>query len=267
MSNQEAFVYCWTDRKTNMLYVGCHKGQQDDGYVCSSKWVLEEYNKRPEDFTRQIIAEGTQDDCLMLETSILKSVDAKHNPEYYNQHNGDGKFILKKGHTKKPWSQERREEFSKTRKSKESVEKWRKSYSSYKPTQETLQKQKENTPRGEKHWMYGNHVQLPNFSFAGHHHTEESRKDMSQKRQGAGNPNYGKKHIFIQESRDRMSKSHIGKTTWMKGKHHNPDSIQKISKKLKGRKIPPEVIQKRIETRKRNKELKIQAMKAFTNEQ
>lgn len=25
MSNQEAFVYCWTDHKTNMLYVGYHK--------------------------------------------------------------------------------------------------------------------------------------------------------------------------------------------------------------------------------------------------
>lgn len=95
MQNQEAFTYCWIDHKTNMLYIGYHKGQQDDGYVCSSKWMLEEYNKRPEDFTRMILAEGTQDDCLMLETSILRSVDAKHNPEYYNQRNDDEKFVLK----------------------------------------------------------------------------------------------------------------------------------------------------------------------------
>jgi len=95
MKNQEAFTYCWTDHLKNMLYVGCHKGSEDDGYVCSSKWMLEEYTKRPDDFTRQIITEGTYDDCLMLEATILKTADAKNNSDYYNQHNGDGKFVCK----------------------------------------------------------------------------------------------------------------------------------------------------------------------------
>lgn len=106
MQNQEAFVYCWTDHKTNMLYVGYHKGQQDDGYVCSSKWMLEEYNKRPEDFTRQIIAEGTQGDCHNLEVTILKSVDAMHSDRFYNQTNGDKKMV---------WTERTREAASKTR--------------------------------------------------------------------------------------------------------------------------------------------------------
>src|SRR6185312_5620236 len=83
MKNQEAFTYCWTDHLKNMLYVGCHKGSEDDGYVCSSKWMLEEYTKRPDDFTRQIITEGTYDDCLMLEATILKTADAKNNSDYY----------------------------------------------------------------------------------------------------------------------------------------------------------------------------------------
>lgn len=94
----EAFVYCWTDKLYNKLYVGMHKGLPSDGYICSSKLMLSEHNKRPNDFTRQIIAEGNIDDMLSLETAILKSVDAKNDKQFYNMHNGNGKFILK-GHT------------------------------------------------------------------------------------------------------------------------------------------------------------------------
>jgi hypothetical protein len=54
----EAFIYRWTDHKKNMFYVGSHKGPKDDGYVCSSKLMLEQYKERPKDFSRHIIAEG-----------------------------------------------------------------------------------------------------------------------------------------------------------------------------------------------------------------
>lgn len=91
----EAFVYCWTDRKTNMLYVGSHKGSTDDGYICSSKYMLVEYNKRPEDFSRQIIAEGSLSDIRKLEAKILQSVNAALNEQFYNRHNCDEKFYLK----------------------------------------------------------------------------------------------------------------------------------------------------------------------------
>ena len=37
---KEAFVYCWTDHKTNKLYVGVHKGSINDGYICSSKYTI-----------------------------------------------------------------------------------------------------------------------------------------------------------------------------------------------------------------------------------
>lgn len=51
---KEAFLYCWTDLVNHKLYVGVHKGIQNDGYICSSKKMLEEYNKRQEDFKRKI---------------------------------------------------------------------------------------------------------------------------------------------------------------------------------------------------------------------
>lgn len=96
----EAFVYCWTDHKNNMLYVGSHKGNPDDGYVCSSKYMLEQYKLRPQDFTRQIVAQGLFADIRKLESVILKLVNARTNESFYNQSNADANFTLK-FHTEK----------------------------------------------------------------------------------------------------------------------------------------------------------------------
>ena len=37
MELHEAFVYRWTNVTLGSIYVGYHKGSQDDGYICSSK--------------------------------------------------------------------------------------------------------------------------------------------------------------------------------------------------------------------------------------
>ena len=88
----EAFVYCWTNTETDKLYIGYHKGSPDDGYVCSSKRMLEDYKKDPSVFSREIIATGTHADMLVFETALLKSVDARNDPQFYNLQNGDGNF-------------------------------------------------------------------------------------------------------------------------------------------------------------------------------
>lgn len=75
----DSFVYCWTDVLTNKLYVGSHKGNIDDGYICSSKHMLKEYKERPTDFKRQIIAEGSYLDIKKLEQIILTTVNAAKN--------------------------------------------------------------------------------------------------------------------------------------------------------------------------------------------
>ena len=72
--NPEAFVYCWSDNATAKVYVGVHKGTPDDGYVCSSKRMMPEYKARPQDFSRQIIAQGTLNDCAVLEVAIIKKL-------------------------------------------------------------------------------------------------------------------------------------------------------------------------------------------------
>lgn len=94
----EAFVYKWTDNLTGKFYIGSHKGSPDDGYICSSKLMKERYNERPEDFSREIIAEGDHKNMIALEAEILDEVDARANTYYYNQTNGNENWYCK-GHT------------------------------------------------------------------------------------------------------------------------------------------------------------------------
>ena len=54
--------------------------------------MLDEYQKRPNDFTRQIIAEGCVDDMFKFEGTILKLFDVRNDQNFYNQHNGSGDF-------------------------------------------------------------------------------------------------------------------------------------------------------------------------------
>jgi len=107
----EAFVYCWTDKLTNKLYIGSHKGSVDDGYVCSSKNMMKEYKKRPQDFSRQIVAKDTFTNIRKLESIILKSVNAALDEQFYNMHNNDGNFYFE-GWKKGQLSEEHRKNMS-----------------------------------------------------------------------------------------------------------------------------------------------------------
>jgi len=100
MPTKEAFVYCWTDHGTNKLYIGWHKGSTDDGYICSSNYMKEQYNERPNDFTRQIIASGSARDMIQFESFLLKSFDAANDVYFYNMHNNEPEFVHNQPHTK-----------------------------------------------------------------------------------------------------------------------------------------------------------------------
>ena len=50
------FVYIWFDRKHRRFYIGCHWGTENDGYICSSKWMKQGYKYRPYDFKRRILS-------------------------------------------------------------------------------------------------------------------------------------------------------------------------------------------------------------------
>jgi len=119
----EAFVYEWADSSNGKKYIGFHKGSIDDGYIGSGTHFKSAYKLRPECFTREIIATGTIDAMLELETFILEEINSisplRNNPDYYNLqaniHNTHGKSPNKgkkiRGHseeTKKKMSESRK---------------------------------------------------------------------------------------------------------------------------------------------------------------
>ena len=175
MSNDiyEAFVYCWTDQKNRKLYVGYHKGSIDDGYICSSKPMMKEYNQRPQDFTRQIIATGNAEDMYILETAILKADNAMHNELYYNLRNNSFCFHGHK-HTE------------------ETKAKLRKAWKERPNVEERMEHIKT---------LHVNRIVKP--------FTEEHKQKLREANLGKNNPMFGKK--LSVETRRKMSESRRGK--------------------------------------------------------
>ena len=81
------FVYIWRDRKHKRYYVGSHWGHENDGYICSSPWMLNSYKRRPQDFKRRIIAKvnSSRKDLLELEYKFLRMIkEDEVGIKYYN---------------------------------------------------------------------------------------------------------------------------------------------------------------------------------------
>jgi hypothetical protein len=86
-SSGESFVYLWINKDTDRKYIGKHKGTTDDGYICSSEQMLEEYNDCPSRFIRTILAYGSDQEMLELETMLLLQIRATKCHMYYNMSN------------------------------------------------------------------------------------------------------------------------------------------------------------------------------------
>lgn len=148
----KAFVYRWIDVATGKMYIGSHKGQENDGYICSSRYMMEEYTKRPNDFKREIISwHETYREARREEHIQLKSVAAATNAIYYNKSNG-GMDMLVEYHTQE--------------------------------TKEKLRKYHFGKWKGEKNPKYGVDVSGAKNPFYGKSHTDEYKKLMSESRKG-----------------------------------------------------------------------------------
>ena len=91
----EAFVYRWYDAPNDMYYLGKHKGSPDDSYTHSS-WIWPRFTKEtiPEGVTREIIAEGTDEEMTKLEHILLKFEKENGNwDRYYNESIGDPQVV------------------------------------------------------------------------------------------------------------------------------------------------------------------------------
>lgn len=84
------FVYIWYDRKHKRYYIGCRWGTEDDGYICSSKWMKDSYKRRPQDFKRRTISKvyTTRHDLFEEEYRWLQMIPNEHlGKKYYNFRN------------------------------------------------------------------------------------------------------------------------------------------------------------------------------------
>lgn len=126
--------------------------------------MLEEYKKRPSDFSRQIIAEGVLVDIRKLESKILKSVKASINEDFYNKHENDGLYF--DGWKKGEMTEEHRAKLAAAKRGKKLSENHRKNILNNR-------KGKKNSPE---------HKAAIIASRLGSKHSEESRKRMSESR-------------------------------------------------------------------------------------
>jgi len=83
----EAFVYLWVDKSSDRKYLGKHVGSPGDGYVGSGKEFLAQYDQRPDDFERTILAYGSKQEMHELETMLILQLGAAESPMYYNMSN------------------------------------------------------------------------------------------------------------------------------------------------------------------------------------
>lgn len=92
MDEKYGFVYIWYDRKHKRYYVGCHWGHVNDGYICSSSWMIQAYRIRPDDFKRRILKTriSTREATYVEEQRYLNMIKpaeikpANETPRYYN---------------------------------------------------------------------------------------------------------------------------------------------------------------------------------------
>lgn len=87
MSEKYGFIYIWRDRKHNRYYIGSHWGTENDGYICSSRWMRKSYRRRSQDFKRRIISRVTtsKQDLLEKEHQWLQLISSeKLGKSYYN---------------------------------------------------------------------------------------------------------------------------------------------------------------------------------------
>ena len=84
------FVYIWLDKKYKRYYIGCRWGHENDGYICSSRWMMKSYKRRPLDFKRKILSKiySNKKDLLEEEYKWLQLIKENElGKKYYNIHN------------------------------------------------------------------------------------------------------------------------------------------------------------------------------------
>ena len=76
----ESFVYKWTNKTLDKIYIGFHKGTENDGYVCSSasEKFWNDFNNAEYIWQREILYKGTMKECQEYESLLLDKIGRAH---------------------------------------------------------------------------------------------------------------------------------------------------------------------------------------------
>lgn len=86
---QQGFIYIWRDSERGMYYIGSHDGNEDDGYISSSRWFNGEQRFRPQCFRRRILKRVLVRDLRAEEHALLSKIkDTEFGIRYYNLKSG-----------------------------------------------------------------------------------------------------------------------------------------------------------------------------------
>ena len=186
-----SFVYKWTHLPTGKWYIGCRTAKgchPQDGYISSSQLIKPLIKQNPTEWKREIIKTGSPEEMIELETTLLESLDAKHNPMSFNQHNGDGKFTR----TGVKVSEDTRKKQSESIK-KVHPNRGKPSPNRGKVASEDTRKKQSEAKLGKKRKPF----------------TEQTRDKIRQAKLGSNNPSYGK--TPSEETKEKLRLANRGK--------------------------------------------------------
>lgn len=212
---KEGFIYIWYDRKHKRFYIGCHWGNIDDGYICSSSWMKKSYKYRPNDFKRRILKRGIpRRDLLTEEHKYLDMIKEEElGKRYYNLHRHHF------GH----WSntvdgKTTREKLSEASKKLHADPEYKKKY---------MEGRKKMPPQTQEQ------IAKRAASNTGKKRTEETKKKMSDALKGRVNG------PLSEETKKKLSVALSGENNPFYGKTHSKEAMaiisSKISATMKGR--------------------------------
>ena len=173
------FVYIWFDTRHQRFYVGSHWGSEDDGYICSSKWMREEFYRHRLTFKRRVISRiyTNRFDLVIEEQRWLDMIKREEvGTRYYNR--SRIAFSPPENHSEET-KQKMRELWTPER---------RKMWSEDNPM---------SGKTGEQHHLFGSH------------RTEEQNRKQAEVMKGREPPNKGVPHTA--EANEKNRQAHLGK--------------------------------------------------------
>ena len=206
-------IYMIVNKINNKIYIGKHSTKDPyDNYMGSGKAIRVAVNKYGAHNFEKVIIDclTTEDEAYLKESEIVDENFVKRSDTYNMKCGGDGFSTYDASGEKNPMygkhphrSKETREKMSKANKGKYVGEK-----------NPMYGRHGENSPIfGEKNGMYGKHLSQET--------KDKISKAMKEKYVGEKNPMYGKHPHRSKETREKMSKAHIGKNPCSK-------AVQKI---------------------------------------